>query len=72
MSEKQKFIKQDGVNDWNPDFFIGLSQEEAVKIVTKGSPHIAESTVIAVWKQANDKSRPNPKPTAKGSETTED
>lgn len=72
MSEKQKFIKQDGVNDWNPDFFIGLSESEAIKLIKKGSPHIAESTVIAVWKQANEKSKPNPKQLAVDSESKKD
>jgi hypothetical protein len=70
MSEKTKFIKQDGLS-WNPNFFIGMTEKEAIKVIKKGSPQIAESTVIAVWKQANNKSTPN-KPVGKNGATTED
>lgn len=58
---RQEFINQDGVEDWNPDFFKVLSEQEAVDILSKGSPHVKRSTVISVWKQANGKSKPNPK-----------
>jgi hypothetical protein len=70
MSEKAKLIEQDGFS-WNPNFFIGITEKEALRIMKKGSPHIAESTVIAVWKQANNKSTPN-KSTTKIGTTTED
>ena len=49
-------IKQDG-HEWLPSFFKKMTEDEAIKLFEKTS--YKRSTIIAVHKKANGKTKPN-------------
>lgn len=57
-----KVINQDGT-DWNANFFRKLTEDQAVSLLIKTGHK--QSTAVAVWKQANGKTKPNKKATKK-------
>ena len=54
--ENEKMIKQDG-HEWLPSFFKKMTEDEAIKLFEKTS--YKRSTIIAVHKKANGKTKPN-------------